>query len=281
MLFLLIVDLSVPTEDFVNSIAAYGIIYGMYVILTTILFQKTLTIIITSLRERKNPPLHYANIKDKAFDSILEVERDAIARLETRLGSPVGVLNAPREAGLTDPDCGYLAVNEHITHISLRDRKLDEIPIEIKVFTHLQSLDLQGNHIHQLSDWFHTFQLLECLNLSRNGRINLPESLLHLPNLHSLTLSNPIGNYKVILQLRQSGITVNVGKWWSIIAPVIFLVFYASIYIINYFKIVFPSISGQDYLVILLFGFPLYFILCLYAWNGATFALKKIINYFK
>ena len=81
-----------------------------------------------------------------------------------------------------------------ITHLSLTNCKLNEIPFELKNKPHLSHLNLASNEIEVLPEWFHLLFGLKSLDLRNNNITDLPQDkLFNLSQLNTLVLfNNPI-----------------------------------------------------------------------------------------
>lgn len=75
------------------------------------------------------------------------------------------------------------------TSIQLNSGRLKVIPNQIQICLKLKYLDLFGNNISFIPDWFYRFNNLSNLSLKSNNFTNLPTILFTLENLTSLNLS--------------------------------------------------------------------------------------------
>lgn len=75
------------------------------------------------------------------------------------------------------------------TKVQLNTGRLKEIPLKLKLCLELKYLDLFGNNIQEIPDWFYQFKNLEHLSLKNNSFRELPIIIFTIENLHYLNLS--------------------------------------------------------------------------------------------
>ncbi len=80
-------------------------------------------------------------------------------------------------------------LKNNTTNIQLTSGRLKLIPIELKICDKLKYLDLFGNVIQTIPDWFFQFKFLENLSLKNNSIKDFPTIVFTLENLVSLNLS--------------------------------------------------------------------------------------------
>lgn len=73
--------------------------------------------------------------------------------------------------------------------IQLSAGRLKKIPPEVQKFIKLQYIDLFGNNIDELPDWFYTLNKLKSISLKNNSFTEIPSILYTISNLRSLNLS--------------------------------------------------------------------------------------------
>ncbi|MBC5833654.1 GTP-binding protein [Flavobacterium sp. F372] len=77
------------------------------------------------------------------------------------------------------------------THkVQLTTGRLKEVPNELKICTGIKYLDLFGNSIHEIPDWFFQFKKLEHLSLKNNSLKTLPIIIFTIENLKYLNLAD-------------------------------------------------------------------------------------------
>ncbi len=77
-----------------------------------------------------------------------------------------------------------------VTSVSLKFKKLEELPAELAQMTRLQQLDLSKNKLTALPDYLSTFDNLQHIDLSDNPIRELPAWLGEMKSLKKLTLDN-------------------------------------------------------------------------------------------
>lgn len=77
-----------------------------------------------------------------------------------------------------------------INQVQLTNGRLKQIPNELKICTNIKYLDLFGNSIQEMPDWFFQFKKLEHLSLKNNALKELPTSVFTLESLKYLNLSD-------------------------------------------------------------------------------------------
>lgn len=75
-------------------------------------------------------------------------------------------------------------------NVQLTNGRLNEVPIELKVCNNIKYLDLFGNNIEKIPDWFFQFKKLEHLSLKNNSLKELPTTVFTLESLKSLNLAD-------------------------------------------------------------------------------------------
>jgi internalin A len=75
-------------------------------------------------------------------------------------------------------------------NVQLTSGRIKEIPIELKACGKIKYLDLFGNSIHEIPDWFFQFKTLEHLSLRNNTFKELPTIIFTLENLKYLNLAD-------------------------------------------------------------------------------------------
>lgn len=81
-------------------------------------------------------------------------------------------------------------LKENTSNIQLTSGRLKEIPVELKDCAKLRMLDLFGNSIQALPDWFFHFNKLESLSLKSNAFKDFPAIIFTLESLKNLNLSD-------------------------------------------------------------------------------------------
>ena len=76
------------------------------------------------------------------------------------------------------------------SNIQLHNGRIKEIPHKLKICKDLKYLDLFGNSINIIPDWFFEFKNLENLSLKNNSFKELPIIIFTIENLNSLNLSD-------------------------------------------------------------------------------------------
>jgi internalin A len=74
--------------------------------------------------------------------------------------------------------------------VQLTTGRLKEVPNELKICTRIKYLDLFGNSIHEIPDWFFQFKKLEHLSLKNNSLKTLPTIIFTIENLRYLNLAD-------------------------------------------------------------------------------------------
>jgi len=80
-----------------------------------------------------------------------------------------------------------LRYNTH--NVQLTTGRLKKVPNELKICTELKNLDLFGNSIQEIPDWFFQFKRLEHLSLKNNILKELPTIVFTLENIKYLNLA--------------------------------------------------------------------------------------------
>lgn len=75
-------------------------------------------------------------------------------------------------------------------NVQLTNGRLKEIPNELKTCSGMKYLDLFGNSIQEIPDWFFQFKRLEHLSVRNNALKNLPTIVFTLENLKYLNLAD-------------------------------------------------------------------------------------------
>mgnify|MGYP001231453383 CR=1 FL=1 len=75
-----------------------------------------------------------------------------------------------------------------VQHIDLSKKRLTTLPIELKKFPNIKTLNLNKNKLDSLPSWFNEFQNLEKLTASMNRFDSFPNVILELTNLKTLNL---------------------------------------------------------------------------------------------
>ncbi|PQJ09114.1 GTP-binding protein [Flavipsychrobacter stenotrophus] len=75
-------------------------------------------------------------------------------------------------------------------NVQLTSGRLKEVPIELNICTEIRYLDLFGNSIDEIPDWFYRFKKLEHLSLRNNTLKELPTIVFTLENIKYLNLSD-------------------------------------------------------------------------------------------
>lgn len=82
---------------------------------------------------------------------------------------------------------------DHLKHntesVQLNSGRLKEVPNAIKICIGLKYLDLFGNNIQEIPDWFFQFKKLEHLSLKNNSLKELPTIVFTIENLKNLSLA--------------------------------------------------------------------------------------------
>jgi internalin A len=77
------------------------------------------------------------------------------------------------------------------THkIQLTNGRLKAVPTELEICEKIRDIDLFGNSIQEIPDWFYTFKHLENLSLRSNHFKTIPTIVFTLENVKSLNLSD-------------------------------------------------------------------------------------------
>jgi len=76
------------------------------------------------------------------------------------------------------------------SNVQLHNGRIKEIPHKLKICKDLKYLDLFGNSINIIPDWFFEFKNLENLSLKSNSFKELPIIIFTIENLNSLNLSD-------------------------------------------------------------------------------------------
>lgn len=74
--------------------------------------------------------------------------------------------------------------------VQLTSGRIKEVPNELKICTGIKYLDLFGNSIHEIPDWFFQFKKLEHLSLKNNSLKTLPTIIFTIENLRYLNLAD-------------------------------------------------------------------------------------------
>jgi len=82
------------------------------------------------------------------------------------------------------------AASKTITHLSLSQMSLKEMPNFIRDLENLEELSLINTNLYSLPEWLRELQYLKTLIITNNNLVQLPESLGQLKNLEELTLNN-------------------------------------------------------------------------------------------
>jgi len=81
-------------------------------------------------------------------------------------------------------------LKHNTSNVQLHNGRIKEIPHRLKICQHLKYLDLFGNSISTIPDWFYEFKSLENLSLKSNSFKQIPIILFTIENLNSLNLSD-------------------------------------------------------------------------------------------
>lgn len=81
-----------------------------------------------------------------------------------------------------------LRPNTH--NVQLTTGRLKSVPNELKICTEIKYLDLFGNSIQEIPDWFFRFNRLEHLSLKNNTLKELPTIVFTIPNIKYLNLAD-------------------------------------------------------------------------------------------
>ncbi len=74
--------------------------------------------------------------------------------------------------------------------LDLGDKKLSQLPEEIRKFTNLQKILLYENQLRSLPEWIGTFERLQWIDVYSNQLTDLPQSLVNLKYLYYLDLGD-------------------------------------------------------------------------------------------
>ena len=80
-------------------------------------------------------------------------------------------------------------LKQNTFNVQLQNGRIKEIPHKLKICKKLKYLDLFGNSISIIPDWFYEFKNLENLSLKSNSFKQLPIIIFTIENLNSLNLS--------------------------------------------------------------------------------------------
>lgn len=80
-------------------------------------------------------------------------------------------------------------LKQNTFNVQLQNGRIKEIPHKLKICKKLKYLDLFGNSISIIPDWFYEFKNLENLSLKSNNFKQLPIIIFTIENLNSLNLS--------------------------------------------------------------------------------------------
>jgi small GTP-binding protein domain len=81
-------------------------------------------------------------------------------------------------------------LKQNTFNVQLQNGRIKEIPHKLKICKNLKYLDLFGNSISIIPDWFYEFKNLENLSLKSNSFKQLPIIIFTIENLNSLNLSD-------------------------------------------------------------------------------------------
>ncbi|MFY0672300.1 MAG: hypothetical protein JXQ87_02785 [Bacteroidia bacterium] len=94
---------------------------------------------------------------------------------------------------LLNPIAVLLKENQSVKSLSFRNRRLEQLPVDLTAFPNLEQLDLSGNNLRTLSENISRLKNLKVLNVSENPRLNLSQLfyvLAECPKLEKLNISN-------------------------------------------------------------------------------------------
>ncbi|MFM2290491.1 MAG: hypothetical protein RIS29_304, partial [Bacteroidota bacterium] len=106
-----------------------------------------------------------------------------------------------------------LRTNSH--NVQLTTGRLKSVPKELKICTDIKYLDLFGNSIQEIPDWFYQFKRLEHLSLKNNILKELPTIVFTLENIKYLNIAdNQIHeisghNFKNLMKIEKVDISYN------------------------------------------------------------------------
>ncbi|MGB0429361.1 MAG: leucine-rich repeat domain-containing protein [Bacteroidia bacterium] len=94
---------------------------------------------------------------------------------------------------LLSPFAMLVKDSQQVRSFSLKGRKLEQLPIDVSVFSQLEQLDLSGNLLRKLPENLTKLKKLKRINLSANFRMNWSQAigvLSEIKSLEQLNISN-------------------------------------------------------------------------------------------
>lgn len=101
--------------------------------------------------------------------------------------------NTKNMSQLLNPIAALLKENQSVKSLSFRNRRLEQLPVDLTAFPSLEQLDLSGNNLRTLPENISKLKNLKILNVSANPRLNLSQLFYVLADslkLEKLNISN-------------------------------------------------------------------------------------------
>ena len=133
----------------------------------------------------------YLNREEFLASILNHKESEAIKEIEHKLRLSINFIYEKEN----ENQCGLMVQDKHIIYLSLFDRNIKEIPVELGDFRYLEHLNLSYNEIETIPISIINLKMLKNLILDVNIIQGLPESLGELESLEILSLvDNQIKN---------------------------------------------------------------------------------------
>lgn len=101
--------------------------------------------------------------------------------------------NTKNMSHLLNPIAVLLKENQSVKSLSFRNRRLEQLPVDLTAFSNLEQLDLSGNNLRTLPGNISKLKNLKVLNVSANPRLNLSQLfyvLAECPKLEKLNIAS-------------------------------------------------------------------------------------------